>query len=320
MRFRFAGFSLEIKSGTLTANRVLSLPDVGGILAVTSQLKRTSLLVTASRNLVATDAQLHLYSISASSFVLTIPPTTFAADDEIELSSDPAATGTLTIACGAGVTVNGSSTSIVIPAKRSGFLKFRTASAANFYAADPIFTTDYQEKNTKPTTRKDGSSLQTGDRWYNSALRLGFWWTGTIWQGLQENFAQCSFGILAVNNNFHSPIPIPTSSLSIAILSISASITRSGTQDAANYWTVQLSRITIAGVSTAIGSVLTFTVAGGAPAKATTFDYVQLINSTSVVISTTDSASLFQLLYSQTGSPGQLQAGSGYVKWAYVAV
>ena len=131
MRFRFNEFVTQFRSGTLTANRTITLPDISGSLAVASQLKRESLLITTSRNLVATDNLRQLYSTSGSNLTLTIQAATFTLDDEVEVASD--STGTVTIAAGAGVTINGASTSVVVAAGRGGYLKFRSATAIRWY-------------------------------------------------------------------------------------------------------------------------------------------------------------------------------------------
>jgi len=117
----FAGF------GTIPST--FNVIVVGG--ANASQLKRESLLVTASRNLAATDNLKQLYSTSASNFTLIIQAATFALDDEVEVAAD--STGTVTIAAGAGVTINGASTSVVVAAGKGSYLKFRSASSARFY-------------------------------------------------------------------------------------------------------------------------------------------------------------------------------------------
>lgn len=95
------------------------------------RMVRLSEVVTASRTLVVTDAQSHLYSTSATAFTVTIPPSIFAVDDEVEIACD--STGTLTIACGVGVTINGAATSVVCAAGKGGYLKFRSSNVARWY-------------------------------------------------------------------------------------------------------------------------------------------------------------------------------------------
>jgi len=121
----FAGF------GTIPSTfNVVVLGGTNGFVAA-SQLKRESLLITASRNLVASDNLKQLYSTSGSNLTLTIQAATFALDDEVEIASD--STGTVTIAAGVGVTINGASTSVVCAAGKGGYLKFRSATAIRWY-------------------------------------------------------------------------------------------------------------------------------------------------------------------------------------------
>jgi hypothetical protein len=91
---------------------------------------RSQLQITASRNLAASDAGKHLYSSSSTNFDLTIPNSTFAANDEIEIAADN--TGFVNVLAGAGVTINGGNAAVCYPGT-AGFLKFRSPSVARWY-------------------------------------------------------------------------------------------------------------------------------------------------------------------------------------------
>jgi hypothetical protein len=91
---------------------------------------RSQLQITASRNLATTDAGRHLFNTSASSFDLTIPNNTFAANDEIEIAAD--STGFVNVLAGAGVTINGGNAAVCYPGT-AGFLKFRSPSDVRWY-------------------------------------------------------------------------------------------------------------------------------------------------------------------------------------------
>lgn len=41
-------------------------------------------------------------------------------------------------------------------------------------------------QTTRPTTRPDGSALVIGDKWYNSDIRVDFFWNGTYWLSSPE--------------------------------------------------------------------------------------------------------------------------------------
>jgi hypothetical protein len=95
-----------------------------------SDVPRSQALITASRSLAASDAGQHLYNASSSSFNLTIPNNTFAANDEIEIACD--STGVINILAGSGFTINGGNAAVCYGGT-AGFLKFRSPSAAQWY-------------------------------------------------------------------------------------------------------------------------------------------------------------------------------------------
>lgn len=100
-----------------------------------SDVSRSQLEVTASRNLATTDAGRHLYSTSASNFDLTIPNNVFAANDEIEIAADN--TGLINVLAGTGVTINGAAAAVCCP-ETAGFLKFRSPSDARWYGGTSL--------------------------------------------------------------------------------------------------------------------------------------------------------------------------------------
>jgi hypothetical protein len=185
-----------------------------------------------------------------------------------------------------------------------------------------VFSVDYQDGSVKPTTRKLGGTLQQGDRWYSPTLRIEFFWDSPNlrWQQINVNLAAIAFGILAGTQFFQVPVPRPTASLSILIIGFTAGYSRSGTQDASNFWASQFFRTTNDDISTQMGVTLNFTVSGGAPAKVTTFDHVQLSASLNTLITTADNVSIFQIANVKTNAPSQIQSGSNVAQWSYVTV
>lgn len=102
---------------------------------------RAPLLLSSTRDLVATDANKHLYSESTSTWTVTVPTAIFSGSAEIEFSAD--STGDILITPGAGFTINGASTAVICSSGTSGYLKFRSPSSARWYGAPQA----YVEKN-----------------------------------------------------------------------------------------------------------------------------------------------------------------------------
>lgn len=90
--------------------------NIGGISDVPQH--RTSLLVTGTRDIAATDADLYLYTTTGSAVSLTVLVDTLPLESEIDLFQ--AGDGQVTLVAGAGVTIISKDSKLKLAAKGSG--------------------------------------------------------------------------------------------------------------------------------------------------------------------------------------------------------
>jgi hypothetical protein len=287
-----------------------------------SVTNRSQLLVTASRNLDATDAGKHLYSTNGTPFNLTIPNSVFAANDEIEIAADGA--GSINLIPGSGFTINGSSATVTALSGTAGFLKFRSPSSAQWYGVSPpVFTTDYQESGIKPTTRKNGvSALQSGDRWYDTASH-SLWYYDTKPNAVGGNFSgwfefgelrSNGFGLLESATLLYIPcagIPAPTAAKAIYIASFDYAVARFAPQNATDNWLLRSQRVTAVDVQTTLAQItLTTSLGSGVDQPAGSLTVNQVL--------TTASASAKVRFYIQkNGNAGKLGDSGLWFRWCF---
>jgi hypothetical protein len=170
---------------------------------------------------------------------------------------------------------------------------------------------DIQYGSTKPTIRSTGTTLVSGDHWYDTNNQWWCYWDGTRW--LTQQIYQNSSIIAATNLTAtarYGILRIPTATFSLAIIDFQVSVARAATQDTTtNYWTVTLERLTATQAVTISATInLNTNLASGG-------DCVNGTVGINTVFSTASSIALWRVGWNKLGTAGGLSQGTAMVRY-----
>jgi hypothetical protein len=176
---------------------------------------------------------------------------------------------------------------------------------------------DIQYGSTKPATRSTGTTLVTGDHWFDNSGN-SWWcvWDGSRWltqQVFEVSSTMASTSMAATTR--HGIFRVPTATFSLAVLDFLVSTARAAVMDATtNYWTVTLERLTAAQAATVVGTVtLNTALASGA-------DCVNGSAAINTIFSTSSAIAQWRVGWNKLGAAGALSQGTATVRYrlAYV--
>lgn len=119
-------------------------------------------------------------------------------------------------------------------------------------------------QSTKPTTRPDGTALQSGDRWWDTSDQLWFFWNGAYWL-TEQIFHATSLCYASITQGWVHLAMHPGYNLFLIDFTVGGIF--NAPQDASNYWSFTLDTCSTAPNNSfpaiAAISTNTFAVAGG---------------------------------------------------------
>lgn len=163
---------------------------------------------------------------------------------------------------------------------------------------------DTQRGSTKPTQRSDGTSLQSGDRWWDTTDLRWWFWNGAYWLS-EETFVfhHVLTGVISANLTTGGVVVNPSGN-DLFLVNFAASLSPAvGTFDGSNKWDLNLRRLNSSNAAAVESTISLNSGSGG--------NRVHLQNTLNAHkdVSALDILA-YQVNWVRTGTPGNLGADS----------